>query len=229
MELFLYGSEASKDFLQNNPHEAGEVKFLESKVRAGMTVIDVGANVGVSSVAIGRKIGKHGKLYSFEPVPRYFRILQQNLSFNKLDNVEAFRVALSDRAGEADFYLKELSSGIVFEKQAKKIRINTTTIDRFLQERKTKRIDMINMNCEGSELVALRGAKESLQRNDVQLFCELHHDFLRQLGQSVHQIVEYLEKLGYEVHGVSLGYLTMSHVFEGAEYLYAKKTLHNIV
>ena len=82
---------------------------------------------------------------------------------------------------------------------------------------------------EGSELLVPRGAKESLRRNDVQLFCEVPHDFLRQLGQSVHQIAEYLEKLGYEVHGVSLGYLTISHVFEGAEYLYAKKTLHNIV
>jgi tRNA A58 N-methylase Trm61 len=83
MELFLYKSDTFKDFLQHNLHQAGEVRFLESTVRTGMTVIDVGANVGITSVAIGRKIEKYGKLYSFEPVPRYFSILQQNIEINE--------------------------------------------------------------------------------------------------------------------------------------------------
>jgi hypothetical protein len=44
MELFLYNSPAFDNFLKNNPHERGEVRFLESIVKEGMNVIDIGAN-----------------------------------------------------------------------------------------------------------------------------------------------------------------------------------------
>ena len=224
MELFLYDSAAFKDFLQHNSHEAGEVRFLESIIQPGMKVIDVGANIGITSVTIGRKIGKDGKLYSFEPAPHYFRILQQNLSSNRIQNVEAFPLALSDSTGETEFYLKELSSGIIFEKEAKKTRVSIVTIDSFLQQREVERIDFINMDCEGSELLVLRGAKETLRKNKVRIFCEIHRDFLRQLGQSIGDVVEYLQNLTFEVQSVSLNDLKVGNNFDECDYIYA----HNL-
>jgi FkbM family methyltransferase len=224
MELFLYDSAAFKDFLQHNSHEAGEVRFLESIIQPGMKVIDVGANIGITSVTIARKIGKDGKLYSFEPAPHYFRILQQNLSSNRIQNVEAFPLALSDSTGETEFYLKELSSGIIFEKEAKKTRVSIVTIDSFLQQREVERIDFINMDCEGSELLVLRGAKETLRKNKVRIFCEIHHDFLRQLGQSIGDVVKYLQNLAFEVQSVSLNDLKVGNNFEECDYIYA----HNL-
>jgi FkbM family methyltransferase len=224
MELFLYDSPAFKDFLQHNSHEAGEVRFLESIIRPGMKVIDVGANIGITSVTIAREIAKDGKLYCFEPVPEYFRILQQNLSSNGIENAEVFPLALSDRIGEAEFYLKGLSSGMVFEEGIKHIQVNTVTIDSFLQEREVKTIDVINMDCEGSELLVLKGAKETLQQNRVRIFCEIHHGFLRQLGQSIKDIVEYLEGLSFQAQTISLADLRMGNNFENCEYIYA----HNL-
>ena len=224
MEIFLYDSPAFKDFLQHNSHEAGEVRFLESIIRPRMKVIDVGANIGITSVTIARKIAKDGKLYCFEPVPEYFRILQQNLSSNGIENAEAFPLALSDRISETEFYLKELSSGIVFEKRAKHIRVNTVTVDSFLRGQEVETIDVINMDCEGSELPVLKGAEETLRHNRVRIFCEIHHGFLRQLGYSIEDIVEYLEGLSYQVQTVSLADLRMGNDFESCEYIYA----HNL-
>jgi len=221
MELFLYDSPAFKDFLQHNSHESGEVRFLESIIRPGMKVIDVGANIGITSVTIARNIGKDGELYSFEPVSHYFRILQQNLSSNGIENAEALPVALSDRIGETEFYLKELSSGIVFEEEAKKTRVSTLSIDSFLQQREVERIDLINMDCEGSELLVLRGAKETLRRNKVKIFCEIHHGFLKQLGQSIGDLVKYLQSLEFEVQSVSLDDLKVGNNFDKCEYIYA--------
>jgi len=224
MELFLYDSPGFKDFLQHNSHEAGEVRFLESIIRPGMKAIDVGANIGITSVTIARSIGKDGKLYSFEPVREYFRILQQNLSSNGIDNVEALPVALSDRIGETEFYLKELSSGIVFGKEAKKTRVSTVTIDSFVQQHEVERVDLINMDCEGSELLVLRGAKETLRQNKVKIFCEVHHGFLKQLGQSIGDLIKYLQDLGFEVQSVSLNDLKMGNNFDKCDYIYA----HNL-
>ena len=75
MELFVYDSPDFKNFLKDHPHERGEVKFLESIAQEGMNVIDVGANIGITTAAIAKKIRKRSKLYSFEPLPEYFNIL----------------------------------------------------------------------------------------------------------------------------------------------------------
>jgi FkbM family methyltransferase len=224
MELFLYDSPAFKNFLKDNPHEAGEVKFLESIAKEGIHVIDIGANIGITTVAIAKRIRRRGMLYSFEPVPEYFKILKDNVSSNGLENVKVCELAVTDQVGRIYFYQKELSSGIVFDEGAKRFEVSTTTIDRFLSEEKIERIDLIHMDCEGSELLVLKGAKETLQKNKVKIFCEIHHDFLKQLGQSVEELVQYLQGLEFQVQSVSLDDLKMGNNFEKCEYIYA----HNL-
>jgi len=220
MELFLYNSAAFNDFMQHNSHEAGEVKFLESIVKEGMNVIDIGANIGITTVAVAKRIGG-GKLYSFEPVPEYFGILQKNLSANELENTEAFQLAVTDRLETIDFYQQGGFSGIIPAQGAKKFRANTTTIDRFLSDEKIDRIDLINMDCEGSELLVLREAKETLRKNKMKIFCEIHHDFLKQLGQSIGDLVKYLQSLEFEVQSVSLNDVKVGNNFEKCDYIYA--------
>jgi FkbM family methyltransferase len=221
MELFLYNSPDFRDFLKNNPHERGEVKFLESIAEEGMNAIDIGGHIGVTTVVIAKQAGKRGLVYSFEPVPEYFDILKKNLSANKLENVEAFQLAVTNRLETIDFYQQGGFSGIIPEEGAKKFQSNTTTIDRFLNGQKVERIDLINMDCQGSELLVLEGAKESLRKNRVKIFCEIHHSSLKRLGQSVQHVVQYLQGLGYEVHSVSLDDLSMRSDFGSAEYIYA--------
>jgi len=221
MELFLYDSPGLKNFLKDNPHERGEIKFLESIAEEGMNVINIGANIGITTVAVAKKIGRRGKLYSFEPLPQYFDTLNKNISSNRLENVEAYELAVTDQVGRAPFYQKGLSSGIVFEEGAKRFEVSTTTIDRFLIGEKIERIDLINMDCEGSELLVLKGAKETLRKNKVKIFCEIHHDFLKQLGQSVQELVQYLQGLEFQVQSVSLDDLEVGNNFENCEYIYA--------
>ncbi len=221
MQLLLYDSPSFKNFLKHNAHEAGEVEFLKSIAKKGMHAVDVGANIGITSVAIAKSIRRVGRLHSFEPVPEYFDILKDNVSSNRLGNVNVYELAVIDRVGRAPFYQKESSSGIIFEEGARKLEVSTTGIDRFVYDEKIERIDLINMDCEGSELLVLRGAKETLRKNKVKIFCEIHHDFLRQLGQSVEDIVEYLRELEFQVQSVSLNDLKTGSNFEECEYIYA--------
>jgi FkbM family methyltransferase len=223
MDLFRHDSRAFKNFLKNNPHERGEVNFLNSVAEKGMKAIDIGANIGISSVAIATKIGRTGKLYSFEPLPQFFDTLNKNISSNGLENVEAYEMAVTDQTEKVPFYEKGLSSGIVFQEGAEKSEVSTTTIDRFVKEKNIVRVDLINMDCEGSELLVLKGAKETLRKNKVKIFCEIHHDFLKQLGQSVKDIVQYLRGLEFQVQSVSLNDLKLGNNFENCDYIYATK------
>lgn len=221
MEFFLCGSLAFQNFLKANPHEGAEVEFLKSVAKEGMTVIDVGANIGITTVTIAKEIGGKGKVYAFEPLRGYFDVLKRNLSANGLENVEAFELALVDGVGRVDFYENELSSSIVSRGSTKKTIVAATTLDNFLSEQNVERIDLINMDCEGSELLALKGAERTLRKNKPKIFCEIHPDALEELGQSVGDIVEYLERLGLEVHSVSLDDLKLGNAFEGCDYIYA--------
>jgi len=223
MDLFLYDSPTFESFLKDNPHEEGEVRFLQSIVEEGMNVVDIGANVGITTVAIAKRIGR-GNIYSFEPVPEYFATLRKNLSSNELENARAYEMAVTDRVGKVDFYHKGLFSGIISEKGARRFEISSITLDRFLSDEKIERVDLINMDCEGSELFVLGGAKQTLQKNKVKIFCEVHHDFLKQLGQSVEGLVKYLQGFEFEVQSVSLNAGERGVNFDNCDYIYA----HNL-
>jgi predicted O-methyltransferase YrrM len=99
MERFLYDSFAFKNFLENHPHEAGEVRFLKSIAKKGMHAIDIGANIGITTVAIAKRIQRGGKLHSFEPVPEYYNILKDNVFSNGLENVKVYKLAVTDQVG----------------------------------------------------------------------------------------------------------------------------------
>ena len=77
------------------------------------------------------------------------------------------------------------------------------------------------MDCEGSELLVLKGAEKTLRENKVKIFCEIHHGFLEQLGQSVQDIVKYLQSLDFQVYSVSLNDLSLGKELDKSEYIYA--------
>jgi len=223
LELFFYDSTAFKRFLSDNPHERAEVEFLESILEEGMNAMDIGGHTGITTVVIAKKIGESGTLYSFEPVPEYFNILNENIYRNGLKNVKTRQLAVSDRIGTTKFYKNNAASSIVPQAGIPGFQVDTTTIDTFLKEENTERIDLINMDCEGSELFVLKGAEKTLRRNkdNIKISCEVHHSMLRDLGISVQELVKYLHELGLQVHSVSLTDLSIGDNFEECDYIYA--------
>ncbi|MFW6107477.1 MAG: FkbM family methyltransferase, partial [bacterium] len=192
----------SPDFLAElgqSAHAAGEVEFLGSIAKPGMCAIEIGANHGVTAVAIAASIGSEGWLYAFEPVPEYFDVLERNLCRNHVANASAHRLAVMDRPGRIRFFKHGGGSGIAPTDDAEEIWVEATTISDFLANQPRNGIDLLNMDCEGSELLALRGAEELLREARPQVFCEVHHGTLRQLGHSPEELVAYLQRLGYRV------------------------------
>src|SRR3954452_15137269 len=49
-----------------------ERKFLSNHLRAGMTVLDIGANIGLYSIFLADLVGTEGKVFGFEPDPVLF-------------------------------------------------------------------------------------------------------------------------------------------------------------
>jgi len=202
METFVYASEEFQKVLATDAHHIGEVRFLQAIARAGMCALDVGANRGVTTVALAREVGRSGCVCAFEPVPEYCEQLRGNLSANGATNVSAHMLALSDRKGRIAFHKHGEGSGVTPAEDATNIEVDAITLPEFLATHGIGEVNLINMDCEGSELRALDAAADVLRRDAPRLLCEIHHGCLGELGQSAADVVNLLEWLDYDVRPV---------------------------
>ena len=92
-------------------YEPFETSLLTAEVRPGMTIVDIGANIGYYTLLFSKLTGESGCVYAFEPEPKNFALLQQNLSRNNRTNVVAFNLAASDLTGESFLYLSSENHG----------------------------------------------------------------------------------------------------------------------
>ena len=99
----------SNEIILKGYHEKNEInlilKFLKKSLPENINMIDVGANIGNHSVFFGKYFKK---IYSFEPNPILFKILEGNVMLNKLDHkIQLFNFALGNRI-ETKKYLLSL-------------------------------------------------------------------------------------------------------------------------
>lgn len=207
--------------LRNSLHHYGEVTFLESVLQPGMTVIEGGANRGVTAIAIARAVGNTGHVYAFEPVPDYFATLEANIERNTVSNITALNLAISDRTGPLRFYKHGEGSGVTPVQDAEEIQVNGVTIQHFLSAHQVPEVDFINLDCEGSELLIFQNAAAWLEKETPPIFCELHRQYMKTLGQSVNETVALLSDLRYEVIPVQVQDLDTPSDFEHCSHIYA--------
>ena len=159
--------------------ERAELEFILRMLQPGMTFIDAGANIGLFSLAAGRKLrGQPSAIYAFEPCPSTFSILKKNLLQNQLTEVRTVRVALSEETGEANLYvnakLKDALNSLEdpSHTDAEVIRrelVKTITLDDFVAREHIARVDVMKVDVEGAERLVFRGGRNLLARPDAPL------------------------------------------------------------
>ena len=81
--------------------EPVETAIMLRLLAPGMTVVDVGANLGYHAVIASRLVGPGGRVIAFEPEPRNHALLTANIKRNHCANVEVHRNAVSDEVGQS--------------------------------------------------------------------------------------------------------------------------------
>lgn len=159
-------------------YEAGTLNVMDKCLREGDIFIDVGANIGLMSIFSSRAVGKKGKVYSFEPVLETFTILQKNIEINKIRNIDAFNIGISDSKGKSFIYTNPSagkgSSSFIKppdQSESKEYEIIIETLDEFLIGHDLTNIRMVKIDVEGWELHVLRGAKPLLQSPQAPIIC----------------------------------------------------------
>lgn len=172
LELDLRES-LQRDFLFGL-YDRYELELVRRHLRLGGDFVDVGAHIGVYTVAAALALHGRGRVLAFEPNPAGRRQLEANLELNGCENVIVSERAVADAAGEGVLHVPEtfdpsfssLEPGRFAEGDP--IRIETTTLDGELAA-KGLRPTVIKIDVEGGELRVLAGMERTLEARPVLL------------------------------------------------------------
>jgi len=189
-----------------------EPNILKSLKKLNINYIfDVGSHRG-ESIDYFIKLKDLKKIQSFEPQKNIFLVLKKKYKNN--NKVILNQIALSQNENYKDFYINDLSSTSSFSRLNKKslwlkiknkilnkknpiinkIKIRSLTIDKFIKQKKIKKIDLLKIDTEGHELEVLKGALKTIKEHKVKfILIELHFSKMYQ-NYSKKKIESFLAK-----------------------------------
>ncbi len=157
--------------LATRQFERAEIAFFLDACRPGMTVVDVGANVGLYTAIAMHRAGPSGRVVAIEPHEESRVYLAQTIAANTPAAgapVEIVACAVADREGHAELYSNEANKGdnriyaSDLTPATSATAIRTARLDTILAERGISGIDLLKMDIQGAELLALEGARETV-------------------------------------------------------------------
>lgn len=143
-------------FVRAGGFEEREFDWLLPRLRESDVVWDVGANVGIYSVLMARRVAH---VVAFEPVAATVDRLQRNLDLNAAHNVTVVNVALSDVPGEATMATTPGGAGgnhLIRGGDQGDVSVRVTTGDEYASSHGAP--DVIKVDIEGFEPDFVRGA-----------------------------------------------------------------------
>jgi len=205
MKMFLPADDCtiSPHLILDGEWEPWVTKVFQTLVKPGMTVVDVGANVGYFTLLAAWGTGPSGKVYAFEPEPKNFRLLSRNVDVNGMTWVTVNRKALWNKAGTAELYTTDACGGhsLIGNTQpttSGKIQVETIPLDNYLTP--GQRVDFIKIDAEGAEPFIMEGMQEVLKANPkAKILLEFAPMFLKASGRDPMQFIDWIKGLGYSV------------------------------
>lgn len=186
-ELYMYGE-----------IEPLHTSVVEKLLKPGDVALDIGANIGYYTLLFSKLVGLKGKVFSFEPHPKNFFYLLKNIKINKLTNVIPFMKAVSAFTGNGYLYEDPASCfdhRIIYTPSRRIIKIELVRLD----DIEFENVNLIKMDIQGSEMLAVIGAKETIKKYKPHIITEFAPDLIRQTGHDPLSFLNFFYKIGYDI------------------------------
>ncbi len=183
--------------------EFGTEDFFVSILKEGMNVVDVGANLGIYTLhALAAKCF----VYSYEPTPRIFKILEDNIGINGFEpegRATVYNLAVSDVEGEMKLAVYDNINGhnTFFPDNAgdQTIEVKTVSLDNHLSH--LDHIDVVKIDVEGAEQWVLKGMKRIISNNpEIMIIMEFAPVHIKRSGSDPSDFVQDIRNMGLEIH-----------------------------
>ncbi|MEN9917160.1 MAG: hypothetical protein RLY40_1092 [Pseudomonadota bacterium] len=190
------------EILNFSSYEKQDADIFFSLFENDMVFFDIGAHIGFYSMAVA-KLNKTIKIYSFEPIPQTFELLNNNILINEFNNVYSFNIGLLNKNKKVIFFLNPTMSGnasaenIAESVDIEQVSVNVTLLDDFFCKLQLDKLDVIKCDVEGSELLVLQGGIKSITQHTPILFIEMLRKWSKKFNYHPNDIIQLLTNLGY--------------------------------
>ncbi len=172
---------------------------IMTAVRSGDTVADVGAFVGLYSIAIAKRIGEQGKVVAFEPDATNSSMLRRNIELNGVAGlIEVHQAAVGPKKGEVAFASAGIESHVLPSGRPGQ-RVPVVALDDVFSARP---VHILKIDVEGFEDKVLLGARRLLADPRLRpraVFIEVHPFAWGEVEVSAASLLSTLAACGYRV------------------------------
>jgi FkbM family methyltransferase len=202
--------DAFRGFLFCDPERNGEYRLLNKTIKDGMTIFDVGANIGEYAEYISA-LKNNLELHCFEPSKNTFIKLQKRISLDKGQNkFHLNNYGLSNIDEELELHIYNETGGsnsIYFNDQfsdnkdiVKKEKIRLRKLDDYIKENKIKKIDFLKIDVEGHESNVINGCVESLKSGIIKSIQFEYNNYWFKSDTKLLEMLKFLELYDYEFY-----------------------------
>lgn len=137
---------------------------LIALLRPGMSVIDVGANIGIHTLAMAAAVGPDGRVYAFEPGGESYGALVDNIELNGFSTVIPQRIALGREDGEMTLLDHPDASRRSLAARGTGERVQVKRLDDAIPSDASP-ISLLKIDTEGADGLVLEGAARILAKD----------------------------------------------------------------
>ena len=207
MSIFVNPLDTSggKTIFLTGSYEPKESGFIKKFVRSGMTVLDIGANIGAHTLLLANCVGEKGSVHAFEPTVAG-ELLKRSLQANQTMNVTFNPIALGSTCGSLRLTrckpgaecFTSIGTPLFAAAADGYMDVPVATLDYYAEKVGLTDIDFAKMDIEGAEVSVLSGAKKVLRDQVVRAWMvEMNYVCLNNCGSSLQELVGLLTDAGY--------------------------------
>lgn len=181
---------------------------FRSLLSPGMTVVDVGANIGYFSLLAASIVGQGGKVVAVEPHPETYRSLKRTIDRNNSRNVRAHRIALSDveetlsiHMADQEAFPNRTATTVRSDdpEYANSPTVQSHRLDRCISDWRLEVVDLLKVDVDGFETKVMRGARSALESGLIRnVIIEFSDYWLGATGSSTEKLKALITDFGLE-------------------------------
>ncbi|WP_017293800.1 FkbM family methyltransferase [Geminocystis herdmanii] len=177
-----------------------EMEMWRDEIKSGMTVIDVGANVGVYTFSSANRVGKNGKVIAVEPFSKCVECLEETRKINNLQWVEICAGAAGESNKTVKLSLHQASELNEIIKDDSDItgnyeEVECFTLDSLVEKHQLSIVDWLKLDAEGNEIEVLQGSSRILSEFKPHIL----YENIAGIHSSNIPVAKFLLSIGYEL------------------------------
>ena len=176
--VLIYAENKAESKRARHVLEAKILSFIQSLIKPGMVIYDIGANIGIHSLILARE-HPDCQIHAFEPETLNFWKLLRNIELNKLPNITPHLIAAGAKREVRFLSLQGYLSGLGQHSLQKTVSSLTTPIevwdlDSYTRQKNIARPDLVKIDVEGFELQVLKGMNHIIKAKRPAFIIEVH-------------------------------------------------------